>query len=70
MVTRNGWYVWRVKYANPKLIARFKWNAIAIVLMSIRFINIVTTNKRKEALTEALGRLYGLVTLVFNRPKI
>jgi GT2 family glycosyltransferase len=70
MVTRNGWYVWRTKYENPIFIARVKWNAIAIVLMSIRFINVATTNKRKEALTEALGRLYGLITLIFNRPKL
>ena len=70
MVTRNGWYVWRVKYAKPKFIARIKWNAIAIVLMIIRFINVVTTKRKKEALTEALGRFYGLASLLFNRPKV
>ena len=70
MVTRNGWYVWRVKYLKPSLNSRFKWNAIAFVLMMVRFINVITTNKRKEALTEALGRYYGLVSLIFNKPKI
>jgi GT2 family glycosyltransferase len=70
MVTRNGWYVWRVKYHNPKLIARIKWNAIAIVLIVLRFVNVITTPKRKEAFTEALGRCYGLVSLIFNKPQI
>jgi len=70
MVTRNGWYVWRIKYPSPNLKARFKWNAIAFVLMLIRIVNVITTNKRKEALTEALGRCYGLISLIFNKPEI
>lgn len=70
MVTRNGWYVWRVKYPKPQIIARIKWNLIAVVLMSIRFTNIITTNRKKEAFTEALGRGYGLFSLVLNKPKI
>jgi hypothetical protein len=36
----------------------------------IRFVNVITTNKRKEAFTEALGRCYGLISLIFNKPKI
>ncbi|MCG1036612.1 glycosyltransferase family 2 protein [Polaribacter sargassicola] len=70
MVTRNGWYVWRVKYAKPKLRARFKWNAIAIVLILLRFVNIFTTKKKLEAFTEALGRFYGLLSLIFNKPSV
>jgi GT2 family glycosyltransferase len=70
MVTRNGWYVWRVKYKKPKLMARIKWNAIAMVLMLLRFVNVFTTVKRKEAFTEAIGRFYGLLTLTFNKPNI
>ncbi|WP_284651843.1 glycosyltransferase family 2 protein [Flavobacterium terrisoli] len=70
MVVRNGWYVWRVKYPNPSLKARFKWNAIILLLTFIRFSNIFTTNKRKEALTEFWGRLVGWMSLFFNQPKI
>ncbi|ANW97477.1 glycosyl transferase family 2 [Wenyingzhuangia fucanilytica] len=70
MVTRNGWYVWRVKYKNPKIIARLKWNTIALVLMFLRAVNIFTTKKRTEALTEFLGRAYGLLSLIFNKPKV
>ncbi len=70
MVVRNGWYVWRVKYPNPTLKARFKWHATAFLLTCIRFTNIITTNNRKEALTESLGRFVGWLSLFFNTPKI
>ena len=51
-------------------MARIKWNAIAMVLMLLRFVNVFTTVKRKEAFTEAIGRFYGLLTLTFNKPNI
>lgn len=70
MVVRNGWYVWRVKYPKPSLKARFKWNAIILLLTFIRFSNIFTTNKRQEAFTESCGRLVGWMSLFFNQPKI
>ncbi|MFC2110059.1 glycosyltransferase family 2 protein [Bacteroidota bacterium] len=70
MVVINGWYVWRTKYPNPSLKARFKWNVIILLLMMIRFVNIFTTKNRKEAFTEALGRIIGLVSLIFNKPLV
>ncbi|WP_418603359.1 glycosyltransferase family 2 protein [Hwangdonia sp.] len=70
MVVRNGWYVWRVKYPNPTLKSRIKWNATSFLLTIIRFTNVVNTNKKKEALTESLGRIVGWWSLVFNKPKV
>lgn len=70
MVIRNGWYVWRVKYRNPKLLARIKWYLIATLLMFLRFVNIFTTSKKAESFTEFTGRFYGLLTLIFNKPKV
>lgn len=70
MVVRNGWYVWRVKYPNPSFVARFKWNAISLLLIIIRFSNIFTTSKRQEAFTETLGRTVGWFSLFFSKPKI
>lgn len=70
MVVRNGWYVWRVKYPNPSFKARFKWHATAILLTKIRLLNIITTTKRTEALTEGLGRLVGWFSIIFNAPKV
>ena len=69
MVVRNGYYVWRVKNPNPSLNAKFKWHAITLLLMAIRFTNTFTTNKPKEAFTEALGRKIGWLSLFFNEPK-
>ncbi len=70
MVVRNGWYVWRVKYSNPNIKSRIKWNATSFLLTLIRFTNSINTKNKKEAFTEALGRTYGWFTLIFNKPKI
>ena len=70
MVIRNGWYVWRVKYSNPSIKSRFKWNMIALLLTTIRFSNILTTKNRIEAFTESMGRIIGWWSLIFNKPKI
>jgi len=68
MVVRNGWYVWRVKHPNPSLKAKFKWNAIVLLLACIRFSNIFTTQKKKEAFTEFAGRIIGWFSLIINKP--
>jgi glycosyltransferase involved in cell wall biosynthesis len=70
MVVRNGWYVWRTKNPNPKMIHCVKWHTITILLTFIRIANILTTKKRKEAFTESLGRTVGWFSIVFNKPKI
>ena len=70
MVVRNGWYVWRVKYPNPTFKARIKWHATSFLLTSIRFTNAINTSKKKEALTESLGRIMGWFSLFFNKPKV
>ncbi|WP_445454372.1 glycosyltransferase family 2 protein [Flavobacterium sp. 25HG05S-40] len=69
MVVRNGWYVWRVKYPKPSLKAKFKWNAIVLLLAFIRFSNIFTTQKKKEAFTEFAGRIVGWLSLFINKPR-
>ena len=70
MVVINGWYVWRTKNPNPKFIHSVKWHTITILLTFIRIANIFTTQKRKEAFTESLGRTVGWFSIVFNKPKI
>lgn len=69
MVVRNGWYVWRVKNPKPLFMDKLKWHSITILLTLIRFSNIVTDNKRKEAFTEALGRSAGWWSLLIDSPK-
>ncbi len=70
MVIRNGWYVWRLKYPKPSFEGKVKWNLIALLLTSVRFLNVLTTSKKKATFTEALGRVVGWWSLVFNKPKI
>ncbi len=68
MVVRNGWYVWRVKHANPSIKAQFKWHTITLLLTFIRFSNAITSPKRKESFSEFLGRSVGWFSLFFNKP--
>ena len=70
MVVRNGWYVWRVKNPNPTLKVKLKWNAITLLLLLIRFTNVISDSNRKAALTEALGRTVGWFSLFFKKPKL
>ena len=70
MVVRNGWYVWRVKNPNPKLKDQFKWHAITILLILVRFSNVISTDKKKEALNEAFGRTVGWWSLLLYKPKL
>ncbi len=70
MVVRNGWYVWRVAYPAPSLKAKLKWHSIGFLLTLIRFANAVKGPKRKEAFSEALGRVAGWWGLWFNKPNI
>jgi glycosyltransferase involved in cell wall biosynthesis len=69
MVVRNGWHVWRTYNPQPSLRDTFKWHAITIVLLFIRFTNTFTTKQRKAAFTEALGRFVGWWSLLVIRPK-
>jgi GT2 family glycosyltransferase len=69
MVVRNGYYVWRVKNPKPNFNAKCKWHSITLLLTAIRFTNTFTTNKPKEAFTEALGRKIGWLSLFWNAPK-
>ena len=69
MVIRNGYYVWRLKYPNPSFSAKLKWLLINLLLLTIRFMNVFTTKKRKASLQESVGRIVGLLSLIFNKPK-
>lgn len=69
MVVRNGWYVWKVKYPKPNVKARIKWNATSFLLTLIRFTNVFTSPKKKNALQETFGRFYGWISILFNAPK-
>lgn len=69
MVIRNGWYVWRVATPIPGFEGVLKWYLNAWVLILIRMTNILTGPKRIESLTESAGRIYGLWSLLWKKPK-
>lgn len=69
MVVLNGWYVWHVKYPKPKLKSRIKWNSIVFLQILLRSLNIFNTSNKKEAFTETLGRIVGVISLIFIKPK-
>jgi glycosyltransferase involved in cell wall biosynthesis len=66
MVIRNGWYVWKQRFPNNTLKARFKWHATALLLAKIRLLNSITGPDRFGGLTEYIGRMIGWVTLFFK----
>ena len=70
MVVRNGWYVWRVKNPTPSVKAIVKWYSTSFLLTLIRFSNILNTSRRKEALSEGIGRMSGWWSLLFSKPSI
>jgi len=69
MVVRNGWYVWHIKNPNPNFKDWYKWNAITLLLTLVRFSNTFTSNNKKAAFTESLGRTLGWFSLIFNKPR-
>jgi len=69
MVLRNGWYVWRVKFPSPSLKSKIKWHGTSLLLTLLRGLNVVTTNNKKEAAMETIGRFVGWVSLLFEKPK-
>ena len=70
MVVRNGWYVWRLRFPDPPIKARFKWHATTLLLANIRLLNAITGPKRKDALMDFLGRILAWFEVLFNPPVI
>jgi glycosyltransferase involved in cell wall biosynthesis len=68
MVVRNGWYVWRVRHQNPSFKGKLKWHGTSFLLTLVRLGNVINTSKRKEAMTESLGRIAGWWSVLLKRP--
>jgi GT2 family glycosyltransferase len=69
MVVRNGWYVWRIKNSKPDFKTKLKWHSVTLLLTLVRFGNAISSNEKKLAFQEALGRTFGWFSLIFNAPK-
>ncbi len=71
MTVRNGWKVWRLRWPSPSWPDRGRWWATTLLLAGCRLIDAVRgpgRTARIAAATEALGRLWGAVTLLWDRP--
>ncbi|GGW78799.1 glycosyltransferase family 2 protein [Salegentibacter mishustinae] len=62
MVVENGYHVWKLKNPNPSFKAAFKFWAIHILLLIIRFVN--GFSKDKSGFDDARGRLKGLIEVI------
>lgn len=68
MVVRNGWYVWRLRWPSPAPADRSRWWATTILLTLMRAGNAAQKGARREALSEATGRVWGMLTLLWDTP--
>jgi GT2 family glycosyltransferase len=68
MVVRNGWRVWRLRWPSPPWPDRGRWWATTLLLAVCRLGDAVRGPERTAALSEALGRLWGSATLLWDRP--
>jgi len=64
MVIENGYHVWKLKYPKSSFIAFFKFWAIHILLIMIRFVN--GFKKDQNGITDARGRLRGMIDLIIK----
>jgi GT2 family glycosyltransferase len=69
MVVRNGWRVWRLRWPSPPWPDRGRWWATTLLLALCRVGDAVRGPGRAAAITEALGRFWGSVSLLWNRPE-
>lgn len=69
MVVLNGWFVWRTFNPKPSIHDQMKWFSITILLLKIRWVNVITTKDRWGSFQESIGRSVGLFSLIFNAPR-
>lgn len=70
MVTRNGWFVWRRRWPNPQFWDRLRWWTITTLLILCRFGDALRGPRRPQALSEAIGRIWGLISVMRSKPTL
>lgn len=69
MVIRNGWYVWKTRHPKVGSKDTFKWLKIVLLLAFVKLSNAFKGKRKILHFEEFCGRIYGLITLIFNAPK-
>jgi GT2 family glycosyltransferase len=65
MVVRNGWFVWRRRWPQPRLVDQLRWWATTLVLAGCR----LGAGGRRAALLETLGRLWAVPGVLLRPPR-
>jgi GT2 family glycosyltransferase len=65
MVVRNGWYVWRLRWPDPRHLDRFRWWAVTVLLALCRLVDVRGPNKLQGPL-EAAGRFAGMFAVLMT----
>ena len=65
MVVRNGWFVWRRRWPQPKPADRLRWWATTFVLAGCR----MAGGGGRAALLETLGRLWAVPGVLLRPPR-
>lgn len=68
MVVRNGWFVWRRRWPNPPWSARIRWWSITILMILCRLGDALRGPRRRQAVSEAAGRFWGIVQVLVRSP--
>ena len=55
-----------IQLSTDTLKVKVKWHAITLLLILIRFSNTITTPKKKEAFSEALGRTVSWIKVLIS----
>jgi hypothetical protein len=69
MVVLNGWFVWRRRHPRPSPASRARWWATTALLAACQMGDVVRGPERRQQLSETLGRLGGMATLLLSEPK-
>lgn len=69
MVVRNGWRVWRLRWPGPGWPDRGRWWATTGLLALCRLGDAARGPEREAALTEVLGRLWGMARTLVVPPR-
>jgi GT2 family glycosyltransferase len=64
MVVWNGWAVWRLAVPEPGVVNILKWTFVSLLLALLR------VDGSKNGFQEFLGRMKGLVNLMYKKPKL
>jgi GT2 family glycosyltransferase len=66
MVVKNGYYVWILKYPNPRLIDRFKWHSNTLLLAHLRLANVLSKSNSQAAARDYAGRMMSWIRIILN----